>query len=337
MTKKQQQQQQQVQVQALPEDLGPEETLAAIYAQKRGVSLDQALALIQSLSSKKEDRIQRLQKYLEALKTGTDVFSNLPPNVAQTIAPLVLAQPNSDEDPDIKKTVILATTLKSLLGDPNQEFQYRLLEKLLDKTLQQQQPQPSTVDVLAEKLDQLASALMQQRASSDGSGDLLERLEEIKKLAELLGYKRGDELMERLNNLEKKIESLTGQASTQPSSPVETVKQILGEVDKVKEVLEAMGYKVEKQALTPLDMEKMLRQREEELRRKVQLEAEIERERINAVKEIILTALREIGSQFTQALAEAQKEALRYRILQKLQEGAQSASQGGVEGGSPTG
>ncbi|MEM0109657.1 MAG: hypothetical protein QXV17_02715 [Candidatus Micrarchaeaceae archaeon] len=335
MTKKQQQQQQQAQV--LPEDLGPEETLAAIYAQKRGVSLDQALALIQSLSSKKEDRIQRLQKYLEALKTGTDVFSNLPPNVAQTIAPLVLAQPNSDEDPDIKKTVVLATTLKSLLGDPSQEFQYRLLEKLLDKTLQQQQPQPGTADVLAEKLDQLASALMQQRASSDGSGDLLERLEEIKKLAELLGYKRGDELMERLNNLEKKIESLTGQAPTQPSSPVETVKQILGEVDKVKEVLEAMGYKVEKQALTPLDMERILRQREEELRRKVQLEAEIERERINAVKEIILTALREIGSQFTQALAEAQKEALRYRILQKLQEGAQSASQGGVEGGSPTG
>lgn len=335
MIKKQQQQQQQAQV--LPEDLGPEETLAAIYAQKRGVSLDQALALIQSLSSKKEDRIQRLQKYLEALKTGTDVFSNLPPNVAQTIAPLVLAQPNSDEDPDIKKTVVLATTLKSLLGDPSQEFQYRLLEKLLDKTLQQQQPQPGTADVLAEKLDQLASALMQQRASSDGSSDLLERLEEIKKLAELLGYKRGDELMERLNNLEKKIESLTGQPATQPSSPVETVKQILGEVDKVKEVLEAMGYKVEKQALTPLDMERILRQREEELRRKVQLEAEIERERINAVKEIILTALREIGSQFTQALAEAQKEALRYRILQKLQEGAQSASQGGVEGGSPTG
>jgi len=335
VTRKQQQQQQQVQAQALPEDLGPEETLAAIYAQKRGVSLDQALALIQSLSSKKEDRIQRLQKYLEALKTGTDVFSNLPPNVAQTIAPLVLAQPNSDEDPDIKKTVVLATTLKSLLGDPSQEFQYRLLEKLLDKTLQQPQPQPQagTVDVIAEKLDQLASALMQQRASSDGSGDLLERLEEIKKLAELLGYKRGDELMERLNNLEKKIESLTGQ----PSSPVETVKQILGEVDKVKEVLEAMGYKVEKQALTPLDMERLLRQREEELRRKVQQEAEIERERINAVKEIILTAIREIGSQFTQALAEAQKEALRYRILQKLQEGAQSASQGGVEGGSPAG
>jgi len=337
MTKKQQQQQQQVQVQALPEDLGPEETLAAIYAQKRGVSLDQALALIQSLSSKKEDRIQRLQKYLEALKTGTDVFSNLPPNVAQTIAPLVLAQPNSDEDPDIKKTVVLATTLKSLLGDPSQEFQYRLLEKLLDKTLQQQQPQPGTADVLAEKLDQLASALMQQRASSDGSGDLLERLEEIKKLAELLGYKRGDELMERLSNLEKKIEALAGQPATQPSSPVETVKQILGEVDKVKEVLEAMGYKVEKQALTPLDMERLLRQREEELRRKVQLEAEIERERINAVKEIILTALREIGSQFTQALAEAQKEALRYRILQKLQEGAQSAGQAGVEGGSPAG
>jgi len=333
VTRKQQQQQQQVQAQALPEDLGPEETLAAIYAQKRGVSLDQALALIQSLSSKKEDRIQRLQKYLEALKTGTDVFSNLPPNVAQTIAPLVLAQPNSDEDPDIKKTVVLATTLKSLLGDPSQEFQYRLLEKLLDKTLQQPQPQAGTVDVIAEKLDQLASALMQQRASSDGSGDLLERLEEIKKLAELLGYKRGDELMERLNNLEKKIESLTGQ----PSSPVETVKQILGEVDKVKEVLEAMGYKVEKQALTPLDMERLLRQREEELRRKVQQEAEIERERINAVKEIILTAIREIGSQFTQALAEAQKEALRYRILQKLQEGAQSASQGGVEGGSPAG
>jgi hypothetical protein len=337
MTKQQQQQQQQVQ--ALPEDLGPEETLAAIYAQKRGVSLDQALALIQSLSTKREDKIQRLQKYLEALKTGTDVFSNLPPNVAQTIAPLVLAQQDSDEDPDIKKTVILATTLKSLLGDPSQEFQYRLLEKLLDKTLQQPQPQPQpgTADVIAEKLDQLASALMQQRASSDGSGDLLERLEEIKKLAELLGYKRGDELMERLNNLEKKIESLTGQTVTQPSSPVETVKQILGEVDKVKELLEAMGYKVEKQALTPLDMERVLRQREEELRRKVQLEAEIERERINAVKEIILTALREIGSQFTQALAEAQKEALRYRILQKLQEGAQSASQGGVEGGSPTG
>ena len=333
MTRKQQQQQQQVQAQALPEDLGPEETLAAIYAQKRGVSLDQALALIQSLSSKKEDRIQRLQKYLEALKTGTDVFSNLPPNVAQTIAPLVLAQPNSDEDPDIKKTVVLATTLKSLLGDPSQEFQYRLLEKLLDKTLQQPQPQAGTVDVIAEKLDQLASALMQQRASSDGSGDLLERLEEIKKLAELLGYKRGDELMERLNNLEKKIESLTGQ----PSSPVETVKQILGEVDKVKEVLEAMGYKVEKQALTPLDMERLLRQREEELRRKVQQEAEIERERINAVKEIILTAIREIGSQFTKALAEAQKEAFRYRVLQKLQEGVQSASQGGVEGGSPAG
>jgi hypothetical protein len=334
MTKKQQQQQQ---VQALPEGLGPEETLATIYAQKRGVSLDQALALIQSLSTKREDKIQRLQKYLEALKTGTDVFSNLPPNVAQTIAPLVLAQQNGEEDPDIKKTVVLATTLKSLLGDPSQEFQYRLLEKLLDKTLQQQQPQPSTADVIAEKLDQLASALMQQRASSDGSGDLLERLEEIKKLAELLGYKRGDELMERLSNLEKKIEALTGQAPTQPSSPVETVKQILGEMDKAKEVLEAMGYKVEKQALTPLDIEKMLRQREEELRRKVQLEAEIERERINAVKEIILTALREIGSQFTQALAEAQKEALRYRILQKLQEGAQGASQGGVEGGSPTG
>jgi hypothetical protein len=308
-------------VEQQPEQLSPEEQLAAIYAQRRGVELRDALALVQSLTSKREDRVERLRRYLEALKTGTDVFSSLPPSVARTIAPLVLAEPQQD-DLDIRRTVALATTLKSLLGDPSQQFQYELLKTLLERVLQQPQ-QDTAAAILAEKLDALADALRR----GNGPSSLLDQLKEVKQLAEFLGYKPRDEFMERLSALEKKIESLGG---PRQASPMDAIKQVLGGLDEAKQVLEAVGYKVERQQLTPIEVQEMLRRHEEELRKKIEKEMEVERERISAVKEIILTMIREVGSQFTQAIAEAQREALRQRLAQRA---AQGAGQGGVEGG----
>jgi hypothetical protein len=311
----------------------PEQQLAAIYATRRGVQLGEALQLAQLLL-KRQDRAERLRRYLEALQAGKDLLSSLPPQVGQAIAPLLLAQPSGDDTGvDVKGLTALAITLKSLLGDPSQEFQMQLLKTLLDRALQQQAPPPqdNLAALIAEKLDSLAAAL----SSSRPAPDIKEELARVKELAEMLGYTRRDEIAERIASLERKLEQLSSSAA-QPASPAEALQQLLGQLDRAKEVLEALGYKVERQALTPAELQAELRRREEELRRKLEVELELERERVNAVKEIILAAIREIGAQFTQALAEAQKEALRQRILQKLQEGAH-AGQGGVEGGGPAG
>lgn len=310
----------------------PEQQLAAIYAARRGVQLGEALQLAQLLL-KRQDRAERLRRYLEALQAGKDLLSSLPPQVGQAIAPLLLAQPSGDDTGvDVKGLTALAITLKSLLGDPSQEFQMQLLKTLLDRALQQQAPPPqdNLAALIAEKLDSLAAAL-----SSRPAPDIKEELARVKELAEMLGYTRRDEIAERIASLERKLEQLSSSAA-QPASPAEALQQLLGQLDRAKEVLEALGYKVERQALTPAELQAELRRREEELRRKLEVELELERERVNAVKEIILAAIREIGAQFTQALAEAQKEALRQRILQRLQEGAH-AGQGGVEGGGPAG
>jgi len=310
----------------------PEQQLAAIYAARRGVQLGEALQLAQLLL-KRRDRAERLRRYLEALQAGKDLLSSLPPQVGQAIAPLLLAQPGGDDTGvDVKGLTALAITLKSLLGDPSQEFQMQLLKTLLDRALQQQAPPPqdNLAALIAEKLDSLASAL-----SSRPAPDIKEELARVKELAEMLGYTRRDEIAERIASLERKLEQLSSPAA-QPASPAEVLQQLLGQLDRAKEVLEALGYKVERQALTPAELQAELKRREEELRRRLEVELELERERVNAVKEIILAAIREIGAQFTQALAEAQKEALRQRILQRLQEGAH-AGQGGVEGGGPAG
>lgn len=310
----------------------PEQQLAAIYAARRGVQLGEALQLAQLLL-KRQDRAERLRRYLEALQAGKDLLSSLPPQVGQAIAPLLLAQPSGDDTGvDVKGLTALAITLKSLLGDPSQEFQMQLLKTLLDRALQQQAPPPqdNLAALIAEKLDSLASAL-----SSRPAPDIKEELARVKELAEMLGYTKRDEIAERIASLERKLEQLSSPAA-QPASPAEALQQLLGQLDRAKEVLEALGYKVERQTLTPAELQAELKRREEELRRKLEAELELERERVNAVKEIILTAIREIGAQFTQALAEAQKEALRQRVLQRLQEGAH-AGQGGVEGGGPAG
>jgi hypothetical protein len=310
----------------------PEQQLAAIYAARRGVQLGEALQLAQLLL-KRQDRAERLRRYLEALQAGKDLLSSLPPQVGQAIAPLLLAQPSGDDTGvDVKGLTALAITLKSLLGDPSQEFQMQLLKTLLDRALQQQAPPPqdNLAALIAEKLDSLASAL-----SSRPAPDIKEELARVKELAEMLGYTKRDEIAERIASLERKLEQLSSPAA-QPASPAEALQQLLGQLDRAKEVLEALGYKVERQALTPAELQAELKRREEELRRRLEAELELERERVNAVKEIILTAIREIGAQFTQALAEAQKEALRQRVLQRLQEGAH-AGQGGVEGGGPAG
>jgi hypothetical protein len=322
----------------------PEAELAALYAQRRGVSLPDALALIDTLSAKREDSVERLKKYLEALKVGTDVFSSLPPSVAQTVAPFLFTDQKGEDDVDLKRLVATATVLKSVLGDPGQELQYRLLDKLLDRLLaqpQQQEQQPAAYQLaaeLAERLDRIYAAL-QQQPQRDGSGDLLAEIERLRKAAELLGFKPRDELMERLGELEKRLELLAqqpAQPAGQPVSPADAVKMALGELEKARQVLEALGYKVERVQLSPLELQEMLRKREEEMRRRLEKEMEVERERINAVKEIILTAIREVGSQFTKALADAQREALRYRILQRMAEQAvasQQAAGGGAGGG----
>jgi hypothetical protein len=319
----------------------PEAELAALYAQRRGVSLPDALALIDTLSAKREDSVERLKKYLEALKVGTDVFSSLPPSVAQTVAPFLFTDQKGEDDVDLKRLVATATVLKSVLGDPGQELQYRLLDKLLDRLLaqpQQQEQQPAAYQLaaeLAERLDRIYAAL-QQQPQRDGSGDLLAEIERLRKAAELLGFKPRDELMERLSELEKRLELLAqqpAQPAGQPVSPADAVKMALGELEKARQVLEALGYKVERVQLSPLELQEMLRKREEEMRRRLEKEMEVERERINAVKEIILTAIREVGSQFTKALADAQREALRYRILQRMAEQAAGGGAGGGGGG----
>jgi hypothetical protein len=311
----------------------PEQQLAAIYAARRGVQLGEALQLAQLLL-KRQDRAERLRRYLEALQAGKDLLSSLPPQVGQAIAPLLLAHPGGDDaGVDVKGLTALAITLKSLLGDPSQEFQMQLLKALLDRVLQQQQappPQDNLAALIAEKLDSLAAAL-----SSRPAPDIREELARVKELAEMLGYTRRDEVAERIASLERKLEQLSSPAA-QPASPAEALKNLLDQLDKAKEVLEALGYKVERQALTPAELQAELKRREEELRRKLEVELELERERINAVKEIMLAVVKEIGAQFSQALAEAQREALRQRILQRVQEGAH-AGQGGVEGGGPAG
>ena len=129
-------------------ELSPEEQLAALYAAKRGVSPDTALQILNSLSAKGEDRIERLKKYLEALKTGIDVFSILPPQVAQTITPMIMSDTGGNKT-DVERLVTTATAIKSILGDSSQEFQYKLLEKLLDMVLQQPQQPQQQQDVIA--------------------------------------------------------------------------------------------------------------------------------------------------------------------------------------------
>jgi DNA repair exonuclease SbcCD ATPase subunit len=345
-----------------PERRGLLEELAAIYAQKRGVPVSDAVALVSALASRREDSLERLKRYLEALKAGADAFSSLPPSVAQAIAPLLFAERSDgeDDDLDLRRLVATATVLKSVLGDPSQELQYKLLSQILDRLLSQPQQQPQEplsyqlVSELAERLDRIHAALQQAPQQQQGVGDLLAQIEQLKKAAELLGMKPRDELAEklaeRLEQLERRLEQLAApqpQAAGQQLSPADAVRMALDELEKARQVLEQLGYRVERVQLSPLELERMLKQREEELRRRLEKEMEVERERINAVKEIILAAIREVGAQFTRALADAQREALRYRVLQRMAE-RQAAPQpppapqqrgggGGVEGGGGAG
>ena len=312
----------------------PIEELAAIYAQRRGVPVSDALALVSALASRREDSVERLKRYLEALKAGVDVFSGIPPSVAQAIAPLLFAGrgDGEDDDLDLRRLVATATVLKSVLGDPSQELQYKLLSQILDRLLSQPQQQPppqeplpyQLVSELAERLDRIHAALQQApQQQQQGFGDLLAQIEQLRKAAELLGMKPRDELAEKLEQLERRLEQL---AAPQPAgqgqqlSPADAVRMALDELEKARQVLEQLGYRVERVQLSPLELERMLKQREEELRRRLEKEMEVERERINAVKEIILAAIREVGAQFTRALADAQREALRYRVLQRMAE-----------------
>jgi DNA repair exonuclease SbcCD ATPase subunit len=316
----------------------PIEELAAIYAQRRGVPVSDALALVSALASRREDSVERLKRYLEALKAGVDVFSGIPPSVAQAIAPLLFAGrgDGEDDDLDLRRLVATATVLKSVLGDPSQELQYKLLSQILDRLLSQPQQQPpqeplsyQLVSELAERLDRIHAALQQapQQQQQQGFGDLLAQIEQLRKAAELLGMKPRDELAEklaeRLEQLERRLEQLASQPAGEAGqrlSPADAVRMALDELEKARQVLEQLGYRVERVQLSPLELERMLKQREEELRRRLEKEMEVERERINAVKEIILAAIREVGAQFTRALADAQREALRYRVLQRMAE-----------------
>jgi len=129
----------------------------------------------------KNETLERAQALIQLLQQ----LSQLPSEVRKAVAPLV-ASSASDMDAEMKQLLKWMVIFRSI-NDPTPQLFVQLLAEERKRNAEMQQ---LLIKLLTERDGKKDKEVVQQMASSDPLENITKQLESVKKVAELLGFKR---------------------------------------------------------------------------------------------------------------------------------------------------
>jgi hypothetical protein len=283
------------------------------------------------------DRLDRLIEKINKLKNMKPVLDSMPEGIKDMYYQLVLREIlSSSEAEDFDKLLryMLLRDLREGRGNADgsnimeviRGIEARLNE--LYKTVQEivKAQQDKTIEELSKKIDTLFEEVkklkeqqpQQQSSVPDYIKKLMEDIEALKK--EVSELKNQPSLASRIEQTFKEVETIKSTlekygllSSGSPGSQVQL------NPEKLAEELKKYGYEVRK--LTPEDISRILEEERKRIREQLENELQIEKVRIDSIKELIKAGIDSVVKPIMDVVAQSMREAfmqnLRLRLAQQ--------------------
>jgi ubiquinone biosynthesis protein UbiJ len=276
------------------------------------------------------DRLDRLREKVSRLKEMKPIIDEMPEGIRETYYNLLFREmidSMKDEDFDRLLKLSIIRDLREGMSGGDSDAIKRLEARLdeLAKTVQDvvKAQQNKVFEELVKKVDALADEVKkvkeypptQHKPESEELKKVLEQIEVLRKEIEEL--KKSPPLANRIETTFKEIETI--KSTLEKYGLIATgagAQQVQLNPEKLADELKKYGYEVRK--LTPDDVQKYLEEYRKRVRDEVASELQIEKARIESIKELIKAGIDNVIKPIMDSITDVTRESLRQSIRARM-------------------